>query len=292
MHLISPIYQEIKKIGRSWKIRKAKRIFEHASKEPAWLGITDLELLQKKYSFIPEWSYDPATLETRGQKRASEILGLIPKRSENTQNFLELGCRDGMVSLALQRMGKKLTAIDWRDNRFDKRALKEGLKLIKMDASQLQFTNDSFDFIFSYASFEHFKRPDVVLQEAVRVVRKGGHIFFRFSPLYMSPYGLHAHRSITVPYCQILFSKETLSDFVRTNNLKPINFDSVNGWSLQSYRALWDRCSAQLKRLIYDEWCNYDHLDLIEKYPSCFKSKTECFEDLLVSGIKVLFKKK
>jgi len=33
------------------------------------------------------------------------------------------------------------------------------------------------------------------------------------------------------------------------------------------------------------------HLDMIVKYPSCFNSKTDCFDDLVVEGIEVLFPK-
>ena len=78
---------------------------------------------------------------------------------------------DGMVSSVLQDSGKITTGVDRNSEKFDERAVQEGIKLLKMDASNLQFENDSFDFVFSYSSFEHFDKPEIVLKEALRVVR-------------------------------------------------------------------------------------------------------------------------
>lgn len=71
-----------------------------------------------------------------------------------------------MVCCILQRMGKKTTALDKESRFFDKRALCEDVKFLKMDAAHLQFEDESFDFVFSYDSFEHFANPGAALQEA------------------------------------------------------------------------------------------------------------------------------
>ena len=160
-----------------------------------------------------------------------------------------------------------------------------------MDATKLGFDDETFDFVFSFAAFEHFSHPDLVLKEAARVVRKNGYIYLSFGPLYMSAFGEHAYRSITVPYCQFLFEKGVINDFTKQKGLSPIDFDSCNGWSVEHYRALWDRQSARLRKLKYEEGYELAHLDLIRKYPSCFKSKTGYFENLVVSWIVALFQK-
>lgn len=273
------------------KIIGAKKTFERAPETPTWLKWDKLESLQQKYPFPPEYGYDSQTLERRGKKRAREILDLIPAKKEETNIFLELGCWDGMVSYALHRMGKKTTAIDRRSKGFDKRVLCESVTLLQMDATHLQFEDKSFDFVFSYDSFEHFANPDAVLQEAIRVVKTGGYIYLNFGPLYMSPIGLHAYRSITIPYCQFLFPKELLKDFTKVKGLNPIDFDQINGWSLENYHKLWNHYSHRLKKIKYFEKINPFNLDLVIKYPSCFKSKTKCFDNLIVSSIEVLFKK-
>jgi ubiquinone/menaquinone biosynthesis C-methylase UbiE len=275
-----------------YKVNKARRIFEKALDTPAYLEQNTLEILHKTYSppFIEK--YDPKSVEDRAKRQSKEILDLILQEKASIKNFLELGCGKGMVSCILQRQGYQVTAIDFNDTTLDIRAVNEGLKFIKMDASQLIFEDESFDFIFSFNSFEHFSNPEAVLREAIRVLKTGGYIYLNFSPLFMSPWGLHANRFIHFPYPQILFPKEVIQDFVQQKGFSfCIGRPEVNEWSLEEYRQLWRRYSHRLKICLYLERTDLSHLDFIIKYSSVFKSKTKSFDDLIVSGIRVLFQK-
>ena len=271
------------------QILKTRRIFERAPDTPTYLQSEMLGALQQRYPFLLDYEYDQKSLEDRGVDRAKKILRL-PGATQATR-FLELACWDGMVSCVLQRTGKDTTAIDNRSEGFDERAFREGVRLLQMNGAELKFEDESFDFVFSYDAFEHFAEPEHVLREAIRVVRKGGHIYLVFGPLYMSPFGQHAYRSITVPYCQFLFPKTVINHFANQKGLEPIDFNEVNGWSLEHFRGLWDRYSHVLKRVKYCETYDLSHLDLIRQYPSCFRSKTQLFENLIVSEIEVLFQK-
>jgi ubiquinone/menaquinone biosynthesis C-methylase UbiE len=155
----------------------------------------------------------------------------------------------------------------------------------------MEFEDESFDFVFSYDAFEHVSSPDAVLKEAIRVVKKGGYIYFDFGPLYYSPFGEHAYASITVPYCQFLFPRDMLNDFAAAKGLQLIDFNHVNGWSLEQYRALWQKYSNQIRQVRNYESIELAHLDLIKKYPSCFKSKSACFDNFIVDHIRILFQK-
>lgn len=276
-------------LPRTLEILRTQRIFAAATVTPSYLEISDLETLQMKYPFPPDYGYDAHSLEVRGIEKATQILCL--PGAQEAHSFLELGCWDGMVSCCLCRKGKKATAIDNKDAGFDKRAFSEGVNLLQMDAANLRFEDESFDFVFSYGAFEHFASPENVLREAIRVVRKGGYIYLEFGPLYYSPQGEHVYRSVTVPYCQFLFQKNLIKDFVTQKGLKPIDFSDVNGLSLESYRELWSKYSHVVKRVRYSEGLNIFHLNLIRKYPSCFKSKSNYFKNFIVSKIRVLFQK-
>ena len=284
LHRLLTIYTKI-------KTSKVRKIFEQAPERPRWLGWAELESLQEKYPFPPMVSYDPDSLEKRGEKRAKEILRLTANKRKEFKTFLDLGCWDGMVCCALQRRGKITTGIDIRSEGFDERTAGEGVTLLQMDATDLKFEDESFDFVFSYGSFEHFAEPEVVLREAIRVVKKAGYIYLDFGALYMASQGLHAYRSVTVPYRQFLFPKELLEEFSKAKGLPPIDFDAVNEWTLEDYRELWDRYSDRLNKQFYFEIPNLSGLDLIVKYGSCFKSKTKCFDNLIITTIKVLFEK-
>lgn len=271
------------------KLKSTRKLFNNSDTVPGFLEKNDLGVLQKKYSLPPGYGYDKNSLEVRGIKRTNEIFKL--QGAKKSHYFLEIGCWDGMVSGILCRKGKDVTAIDKLSEGLDERAINEGIKFFQMDASDLQFEDESFDFVFSYDSFEHFSNPEKVLTEAIRVVKKGGYIFLSFGPLYYSPLGEHAYRSITVPYCQILFPKDMLNNFAEQNGLPRIDFNHVNRWSFDDYESLWTKYNKNLKILKYDKFYNLEYLDLIKKYPSCFKDKSLNFDNFIVSSIDILFKK-
>jgi ubiquinone/menaquinone biosynthesis C-methylase UbiE len=281
--------QPVQNLGRTLEKRRTQRLFAASGDTPSSLDINELARLQKTYPYPPPHGYDAQTLENRGMQRATEILHL--QGAQRSNDFLELGCWDGMVSCALSCKGKHTTAIDSRDLGFDERAYRQGVNFFQMNAADLRFEDESFDFVFSYDAFEHFTSPDAVLKEAIRVVRNGGFIYLEFGPLYYSPLGEHAYRSITVPYCQFLFTKSMINDFTAQHGLEPIDFSHVNGWSIERFRDLWDKNAHVLKKIKYYETINLSHLNLINAYPSCFKSKSSYFDNFIVSNISVLFQK-
>ncbi|MFC3573657.1 class I SAM-dependent methyltransferase [Streptomyces yaanensis] len=269
--------------------KRTEAVFLGASTAPEYLPASMLPRLQKSYPPGDFGGYDETSLEKCGRSRAREILGL-PGATEAI-SFLEVGCWDGMVSAALQESGKRCTGVDLRTEGFDGRSSAAGVELRQMDAESLEFPDESFDYVFSYNSFEHFARPDRVLGEMKRVTKKGGSIWLSFAPLYFSPYGEHAYKSITVPYCQLLFSGDVLNAFCREHGLREIDFSHVNRWRVGDFRGLWEKNSADLERIKYREGHDPDHLGLVRKYPSCFRSKTDSFDDLTVSSMEVLFRR-
>jgi len=266
----------------------ARARFNRSALHPEWLDPNLLPKLQAKYKFPPEYGYERDQLAARGRERAEQILReTLPGTSPNA--FLELGSGDAMVSCALQTLGKRATAVDMDGNKFDPRAVQAGVVVKHMDAAHLEFADACFDFVFSYNAFEHFADPGAVLREAARVLKEGGLLYLYFGPLGMSPLGLHAYRIITVPYCQFLFPPGTISDFAKKSNVAE-EIPYINGWPADAYRKLW-RADHGLETLRYREETHEYGLELVAKYPSCFRSKTDNFENLLVSSMEALFRK-
>ena len=268
--------------------RRARATFERADTGPVWLDEAWLEVYQQRYPVPPSYSYESTSLARRGEERARSLLKLLPEHRGN--RFLELGCWDGMVSWALQARGMAPTAIDIRSDGFDERARAAGVKLLEMSASDLRFPDGSFDVVFSYDGFEHFWAPEATLPEMIRVTRPGGYIYLDFGPLYLSALGAHIYRQITVPYCHLLFPKDVLQRFATAKGLGVLEYD-VNGWSIEAYRKLWAGCAGRLRRIHYHEIPDTAHLELVSTHPSCFRSKTTNFDDLVISYVKVLFQK-
>jgi hypothetical protein len=126
----------------------------------------------------------------------------------------------------------------------------------------------------------------------LRVLRPGGYLYLDFGPLWLSPKGAHQFQNISVPYVECLFTKELLTDYATANDIRLMGFFWMNEWPLSRYRRLWEQYAGQLDRMVYYETYNADHVNLIKRYPTCFKNKTQTFDDLIVSNIEVLFRKR
>ncbi len=270
----------------------ARRAFEAAPSSPEWLNYQDLERLNEAYPPLASYGYSNDSYYQRGWERSQELLQSGGGKLKKCRKSLELGCWDGMVSYFLHQQGLQAHAIDLRDLGFDPRAVEAGVKFQAMDATALDFEDQTFDLVFSYSSFEHFHHADEVFKEGLRVLQPGGYFFLAFGPLYMAPTGLHAGLSVRVPYCQLLWPEATLHQFTDEIGTERIDYAHVNGWSLQRYRNLWQAYAHEVKTIRYHEIPNVRHLDLVQRYPSCFRSKTDAFEDLIVSSIFVLFQKR
>lgn len=293
--LIFKIWGSLAKI----RARKARAAFEESPQSPPWLQPYMLGKLQQNHQVATPWTDTPDILKKRGTEHAKYLLKLM---HNEPNSFLDLGCgRWARACWALRKLGKSAVGIDIAEV-FDEESKSEGVQFLQADAECLGFKDETFDCVFSYASFEHFANPESVLQEAIRVVKTAGYIYLNFGPLYMSPMGLHAHYIISVPYCQFLFQPEVLQQFANERPLETIDFhnkrhvetiafDTLNRWSLEEFRSLWDHYRDRLQIIKYYEHPIISDLDLIAKYPSCFKSKTDNFDNLIIDSIEVLFKK-
>lgn len=272
------------------KINRVKKKLKKSQDNPSWLSWNELEDLQKKYHYINAFVYDEKNLKHRGFYRAIDLVNMTRKENRRVNTYLELACGNGLVCYALEKLGKKATGIDIVDE-FNEHVLKQGIKLIKMDASDLKFKDETFDFVYSFDAFEHVLNPEKVLKEALRVVKKNGYIFISFGLFYSSPWGPHAYRTLTFPYWQFLFPMDLIDKFIKKKNLEPMQETTFNKWSIEDFRNLWKKYSNRLKIINYKEIKDIRYLNLIARYPSCFKSKIKSFDELIVSSSEIFFKK-
>ena len=95
--------------------------------------------------------------------------------------FLDIGCNWGRWSVAASRLGYDVVGIDpMLDALSAARRVAEQLgsqaEFISADARWLPFADSSFDVVFSYSVFQHFRKDDVrtALDEISRVLVPGG----------------------------------------------------------------------------------------------------------------------
>lgn len=251
--------------------------------------------LQEKYTSPSEYGYDKISTWTRAAQRFMTILKLANGTiSTESGYFLDAACGDGMLGILAESFGMHSYLVDledWRDERAKR------LPFSVQDLENLHhYDSNSFDIVSSFNAFEHVTDPQRAFEELIRVCRPGGYIFLEFGPLYHGPWGLHAYRSLHMPYPQFLFSK----DFILTKldelgiydlGKKVTELQPLNQWKYSQFVSLWTDhpdCELIMQKRIKNE----DHTNVIIKYPRAFQGRGLTFEDLTTQGIQVLIKKR
>ncbi|KXK47605.1 MAG: type 11 methyltransferase [Bacteroidetes bacterium OLB10] len=293
--LPSTARQKVSALYHEQKLFKAARVLAQAKGMSEVLDEKTFDTLMAAYPVGERMSYDNDSVKHRGDERANEMMEVMNRYGKGGfSDVLELGSGEGMVCAALQQNGFKATAIEYREDDFDSRAKTAGVSLLKMDAANLTFEDESFDFVFSYNCYEHFPSPEKVFQESLRVLRKGGLMSVRFAPLYHSPFGAHAYNIIGIPYCQFLFDKMFLNKWIAENSAEKLVIDdTLNRWHINQFRELFKKQFSD-KAVVhsYEEFRLPHFADLIIQHPLCFKNKITSVDDLVVSEIHAVIEKK
>ncbi len=129
------------------------------------------EIFDNIANYYDKWFETPLGRKVYlSEKRAIE--GLI----ENGEGkiALDLGIGTGLFTQILKEKGYKVVGIDISEEML-KIARKRGFEVIKGDLNNpLPFEEESFDFIFSMTAIEFLKKPEKLIKEANRVLRKDG----------------------------------------------------------------------------------------------------------------------
>jgi SAM-dependent methyltransferase len=274
------------------KVRRARRAFQNAvPRNGSFLPPAALERLMAR-SFMPpdRVRYDEEGLVLRSTEKVAQLERAFDLSGVRTA--VELGCWDGMVAAALSARGIKVCGLDLSTSGIDRRAVNAGVRFLQSDACDIALADSSIDLVYSFASFEHFPRPDRCLSEIERVLRPGGFAFINFGPLYFSPYGRHAYRQIPVPFCHLLFEEQVLHQFAASHGLSH-DWPYVNGWALRRYRELFETMAYRFTTMKYVEHSTGGvGVELISEYPDIFRRHAADFDEFLIPTIDVALQKR
>ena len=106
--------------------------------------------------------------------------GLIDFDDLRDKNVLEVGVGNGSHAQLLARHSGNFTGIDLTD--YGIRSTSERMKvfglnkanIVQMNAEDLQFESNSFDFVWSWGVIHHSANPPQILKEIHRVLKPGG----------------------------------------------------------------------------------------------------------------------
>lgn len=135
------------------------------------------------------------------------------------KNVLDIGCGAAGKSLYYASLGAKsvtgLDIVSYYEQEANVLAklynLSDKFSFVLGDASALPFNDNSFDTIIINDAVEHVDKPELVLTECIRVLKKGGRIYLNFPP-YHHPFGAHLSDAINIPWVHLFFSDATLID--------------------------------------------------------------------------------
>lgn len=124
------------------------------------------------------------------EKYNNYFIRVLEKKCNKNSKVLEVGCGTASLTLMLCDRIKKLIGID-----ISKKALEiaeqnaknlnvSNAEFIKMDCTKMTFPSKTFDLVWSQGLIEHFKDPLKIVEEKIRVCKKGGHVLISVPYLY------------------------------------------------------------------------------------------------------------
>jgi len=140
----------------------------------------------RKDSFLQTWLKNLAPYLPSAVDQILEALGDVRDR-----HICEIGCGSGILTLALLQKGALVTASDislsevkmaWKRN---ERYRKDRVSFHLMDAANLAFRDESFDFVVGISILHHVDL-DQAAREIRRILKPGGHAIFT-EPLAHNP---------------------------------------------------------------------------------------------------------
>jgi SAM-dependent methyltransferase len=283
--------------ARHWRAQEERRIRKVVSEETAPVTTRseqDFEVLQNVYDSPPEYGYDRFSTWSRAVGRVSRLFEDIPElRGVENLSVLDSSCGDGMLGVLLKSYGALPFLQDLEDWR-DERASQLGFQASDLCGGAFDLGEDGFDLACSYNAFEHLPDPRLAATRLLDVLRPGGYLYLEFGPLYASPHGLHAYRSLRMPYPQWLFSEEFVSEKISTLGISDLGremgeLQPLNKWRLADFENLWGKlpCEVIGRKLGYKE----EFLPIVLEYPEAFRGRGLTYDDLRVYSISVVLKK-
>lgn len=122
-----------------------------------------------------------ALLRAENNARTPWICEKIRNQLSQTCHILDIGCGGGFLTNALAKEGHVVTGIDLSPKSLEvarKRDDTESVHYLEADAYHLPFPDNAFDVVSAMDFLEHVDKPGQVVQEASRVLKKGGLFFF------------------------------------------------------------------------------------------------------------------
>ncbi len=204
--------------------------------------------------FQNEESFDATTADVLPSLE-TELKRFPKDANRRAWRALEIGCGPGRLIKPLSRHFGEIHGVDVSDEMI--RLARERLAHIPHahvhatnGASLAQFADESFEFVYSYAVFQHIPSRDVVLEymrEIRRVLKPGGMFRGQFNGL--------AHSGDPNTWSGVVFSADDIRAFTRENGLQLLDLEGEHTqymwttWRLASFEPTPGNQQASIHRI-------------------------------------------
>jgi SAM-dependent methyltransferase len=243
----------------------------------------DLELfkqLNEEYSVKPIVKaprlLDKASQQQEGLARVKKIRKVFNLRQDEIlegKRILEIGCGRANTSRAVaDALHCTVTGVDverysaWKDNATP------DVNISVLDISTEDYSHlGQFDYIYSFAVWEHIRHPYAAMKAAFNLLRPGGTMYF-YANLYRGAKASHRYRQVFFPWPHLLFTDDVFHEFYISIGRKPQGSAWVNKLVAAEYLLYVNQIGFE----VIEEWYNVLPLDVefynrfsdvLERYP-------------------------
>jgi ubiquinone/menaquinone biosynthesis C-methylase UbiE len=270
----------------------------------------------------PGWgASDYAAAAQRKLRGSGRVLAQLERRGGSLEgaSVLEVGCGTGVDCLLLALAGAEcvvgidleLPIDDSSENGerarrltravLDAKGVTDGLektrarlplRLVRMDATRMTFSNASFDFVYSRAALEHVIPIERAFAEIARVVRPGGLLHYTIDPFYWLR-GCHKDGLVDIPWAHARLSAAEYRRFVTLYEgeakarKRSARLESLNQLGLRQWRALIEASPFEI--LAWQEDVSPLAETLLAEHPGVLETRLDGVteRDLVHSTIRV-----
>ena len=226
-NLIPKLIRKHIKIGIA-RTRKASRIVSYWVRKPS--NYKNIVHSYDKYLYYQNTKYSSFESNNHKWKEGQErYLNEVFSSMDRDLNILDIACGDGVGLRHMRKMGfKRITGVELNLSKASI-AKEDGISIINSDMHDLAIISDNeFDIVYSSHTLEHAYKPNIVVSEFTRILKKNGLLYIVLPYPDQNIHNDEAHGGKYELGTNILDNGETVINFFLERGLSLIEkkFDS------------------------------------------------------------------
>ncbi|MFB0560533.1 MAG: class I SAM-dependent methyltransferase [Candidatus Lokiarchaeia archaeon] len=149
--------------------------------------------------------------------------------------ILEIGAGTGRDSWLLAKYGAQSYALDYATTKMiEKRFCSDNIPLIciQADGENLPFRDKFFDLVFSQGLIEHFRDPDKLIKEQIRVLKNQGYLIID-APQTYSLYNIYKTALIYLDNWPMVWERSySVQDMKKISDKYTLKLVKLTGWDV------------------------------------------------------------